>query len=650
MRSTSKSSGFRISSIIFGCAGSVVLLCGADGGCTFWNTPPGYVPPPLTQQGFATRNTTVLPSNGQIVGSSPRPNQPIRGNWSYNDTNPIGNVTAFGVPNGNSYTAYTDINGNYVVANLIQNANWVVGVNYIGGCHTDAEKFAQLPSPLVYSEGFYIQQFNPTIDFDCVSYLGSAYQGVSPSFTLNTALPSTISVISDVPLSAAYASPELLVFNRTGTAVATESASSIDPSGMSATFPYPTSSSGPLNADMYGTAILNTNADGTQSYAGGGSFFSIGSNATVYPNAFGVAAAELTTHTTVCIPAPSPQPVPTSAVAPQTAGATGPAILFRPQSCSTYVDDNHYPVVTLASSGEVSWNGSVVGVGASPVAVATYGSSTTFSSSGGNNIRITTVTTGTQYAIVANANSNTITILNLLAHSVDATVAVGAKPAAVVVSADNSMAYIANYGDNTVSAVNLNTLTLAGTYAVGVQPSAIDIDSSGNLWVGGNSVISELSAGTYQLAKSIPVSGLVTSLAVSNALGEIVYTLAPGADTTQPLMNEAVSMSNGQRAYSKIVGSATSYVASPISSQLLQPAQLGSGTLVSANYGNDLSISASPGGFVVTELSTGGTVMTGSTPGPIRAIAVDPNYGEMYLTVPDSNAVITVPLPPLPTS
>lgn len=52
----------------------------------------------------------------------------------------------------------------------------------------------------------------------------------------------------------------------------------------------------------------------------------------------------------------------------------------------------------------------------------------------------------------------------------------------------------------------------------------------------------------------------------------------------------------------------------------------------------------------MTEVSTGATVLTGSTPYPIRAIAVDPNFGEVYLTVPDSNAVITVPLPPVPSS
>ena len=98
------------------------------------------------------------------------------------------------------------------------------------------------------------------------------------------------------------------------------------------------------------------------------------------------------------------------------------------------------------------------------------------------------------------------------------------------------------------------------------------------------------------------------------------------------------------------IGASSAYTSSPISARLLHPVQLATGTLVSANYGNDLAISAYPGGFVVTEVSTGATVLTDSTPYPIRAIAVDPNFGEVYLTVPDSNAVITVPLPPIPTS
>lgn len=70
--------------------------------------------------------------------------------------------------------------------------------------------------------------------------------------------------------------------------------------------------------------------------------------------------------------------------------------------------------------------------------------------------------------------------------------------------------------------------------------------------------------------------------------------------------------------------------------------------MVSANYGNTLSISATPTGFIVTELTTGQPFISGTTPGPVRSIAVDPDYGFVYLTVPDDNAVITVPLPPIP--
>ena len=165
----------------------------------------------------------------------------------------------------------------------------------------------------------------------------------------------------------------------------------------------------------------------------------------------------------------------------------------------------------------------------------------------------------------------------------------------------------------------------------------------------GNGYIDEVSPSTYGVVQTIPTGGTVTSLAVSSGQGKIVTTIVPSSNTSA-LAAEGVSTSGGQQAYSTNVGPTSDYTSSRISSSLLTPMQLGTGTLVSANYGNDLAISATPGGFIVTDVSTGNTIMTGSTPGPIRAIAVDPDYGEIYLTVPDTNAVITVPLPPVPTS
>ncbi len=629
MQPTSNARLFRFLSVSYA-AISVFLFCGFDGGCSFWNTPPSGSPAPATVQGFETRNTTVLPwSTSTVTSSSPRPYQPIRGGWSVDDVNPIGSVESFGLPNGNQYTAYTDTMGNYTVDNLRQNANWVLGINYLpNGCKTSAAKFPYQTPPGMWWFGYYIAYQNPPIHIDCPRYVTDAYQGVLPQFSLNTALPATLSVNATAPLSSTYGAPQLLVFNRTGSIVATENASSIDSTGLSASFPFPAASSGALAPDMYGTAVLNTNSDGTQSYAGGGNFFSIGNFATNYPSAFGVAAAESTSNIQVCISIP-----------------------VRPYfTCTSSVQQNHYPVVTLAENSAVSWNERTVYVGSTPVAIATYGTGSTSSTQTSGSTRTTVDTSGTAYAIVANSQSNSVSILNLLTPGVIATVSVGKTPVAVSLSPDSSLAYVANYGDSTVSVLNLSTNSVIGTYPVGMQPLSLNVDGSGNLWVGGVAYIKELSVSTYQVLQSISVSGEATSLAVSATQGQVLVTIAPVSGNSGALVTQAYSTSSGQVLNSSSIGNIVPYVSSAISSQLVSPAQLGTGTLVSANYGNDLAISASPGGFVVTEVSTGGTIMTGTTPNPIRAIAVDPNYGEVYLTVPDNNAVITVPLPPVPSS
>jgi len=175
----------------------------------------------------------------------------------------------------------------------------------------------------------------------------------------------------------------------------------------------------------------------------------------------------------------------------------------------------------------------------------------------------------------------------------------------VSLSPDNSLAYVANYGDSTVSVLNLSTNSVIGTYPVGMQPLSLNVDGSGNLWVGGVAYIKELSVSTYQVLQSISVSGEATSLAVSATQGQVLATIAPVSGNSGALVTQAYSTSSGQVLNSSSIGNVVPYVSSAISSQLVSPAQLGTGTLVSANYGNDLAISASPGGFVVTEVSTG---------------------------------------------
>jgi hypothetical protein len=74
---------------------------------------------------------------------------------------------------------------------------------------------------------------------------------------------------------------------------------------------------------------------------------------------------------------------------------------------------------------------------------------------------------------------------------------------------------------------------------------------------------------------------------------------------------------------------------------------LASGIIVAANYSNNAVVAATPTGFVVLDLSTQKQVLQGSTATPIRSIATDPNQGTVFLTVPSSNSVLSVPLPPV---
>ena len=56
-------------------------------------------------------------------------------------------------------------------------------------------------------------------------------------------------------------------------------------------------------------------------------------------------------------------------------------------------------------------------------------------------------------------------------------------------------------------------------------------------------------------------------------------------------------------------------------------------------------VTATPTGFSITDLSGHIVLVSETTPSPIAAIAVDQNLNVAYLTMPDSNTLLTVPLP-----
>jgi hypothetical protein len=72
---------------------------------------------------------------------------------------------------------------------------------------------------------------------------------------------------------------------------------------------------------------------------------------------------------------------------------------------------------------------------------------------------------------------------------------------------------------------------------------------------------------------------------------------------------------------------------------------LAGGALSSVQYANDIAVVTTPTGFAVVDIARGNVVMQGTTPTPVRGMAADPDQGVVFLTAPDSNTVLRVPLP-----
>ena len=66
---------------------------------------------------------------------------------------------------------------------------------------------------------------------------------------------------------------------------------------------------------------------------------------------------------------------------------------------------------------------------------------------------------------------------------------------------------------------------------------------------------------------------------------------------------------------------------------------------MSVQWGNGMGACATPTGFVVYDVASNHQVMSGTTPTPVRGIASNTSNTMMYLTLPDSDMVLTVPLP-----
>jgi YVTN family beta-propeller protein len=451
-------------------------------------------------------------------------------------------------------------------------------------------------------------------------------------FSVSGASPSNVTVSTNGIITT-YGAPQLVVYNSRMQFINRMTASSVAPDGTSATFPFPTTSTGAsLPNEFYLFAIQNNIANNDHRIIDG-TYYSVGANTTL-TTPFGIDAFDIQTWTRVCIVDESGKPH--CSTSPKTTIPT--------------------PILTLYDANQVSYKGQTIAVGTQPIAIKAY--AVTTGSVFDPNEEVTTFTSAPSRAIVLNFGSNTASILDLNNSSTVKTINVGTQPVAVTLKSDGTRAYVANYGSGTVAEIDLTTQTSGRTISVGSNPQSLTMDPAGNaVWVAGQSYIKKIDLTTFTVTATQSVAGTVTSVATSNQQNTLVYSLVnDGAFFATSGGSQSGQSSSTYTVQELHLGDLTNGVSYGASLAVPYSTYTMNGTLpnstlapgatqVSAQWANGMAASATPTGFVIYDVVNHVELMRGTTATPVRGIASDPNNWVVYLTTPDSNSYITVPLP-----
>ena len=126
---------------------------------------------------------------------------------------------------------------------------------------------------------------------------------------------------------------------------------------------------------------------------------------------------------------------------------------------------------------------------------------------GPNPVNIAVTPNGTS-AYVTNAGSNTVSVINTATNTVVATVPVGANPVNVAVTPNGASAYVTNAGSNSVSVINTATNIVLATVAVGFNPVNVAITPDGaSAYVtnAGSNSVSVINTTTNTVVATVPV-------------------------------------------------------------------------------------------------------------------------------------------------
>lgn len=258
----------------------------------------------------------------------------------------------------------------------------------------------------------------------------------------------------------------------------------------------------------------------------------------------------------------------------------------------------------------------------------------------------------TRAAYVANARSNSVSVIDPATHTVVAAVPVGANPVYTAVTPDGTKAYVADASANSVSVIDTMSNTVEATVPVGSTPVAVAITPDGTQAyvanAGANSV-SVIAIATNTLAKTIQVGNNPVDIAVTpdgskayvtNAGAGSVSVIATATDTV------AATVSVGNLPVDVVItpDGAHAYVANAFSNSV-SVIDTTTNAVTTVHVGrNPVSIAITPDGtkaYVTNARANSVSVITTATNTVAKTIPVGTNPGDIAVTPDGTKAYIT---------
>jgi len=273
------------------------------------------------------------------------------------------------------------------------------------------------------------------------------------------------------------------------------------------------------------------------------------------------------------------------------------------------------------------------------------------------------ITTLGYYAYVANAGSNTVSVIDTGTNAVVATISVGSGPEGVAITPDGNYAYVTNSGSNTVSVIYTGTNAVVATISVGTGPLGVAITPDGNYAYVTNSdsnTVSVIDTGTNAVVATITVGDLPVGVAitpdgnyayVANDASYTVSVIDTGTNAVVATISvgiypEGVAITpDGNYAYVTNSGSSTVSVIDTGTNAVVATITVGSepeGVAITPDGNYAYVTNVGPNTVSVIDTSTNtviATITVGTGPYDV-AITPDGNYA--YVANSDSNTVSVI--------